>query len=165
MIIIVEGIDRVGKTTLCNKLSEEFGITIHKYKGIIKYNDMNNSEETDKTLGLIQLIKETNSDIIFDRTYFSDFVYGVLERNYDIDKAKHNFDMIDVVLSEMEDVFLIYVLPTDIDSSSQQHGRDLLEYNDEFLYLFKKSNIKNKWKCTYNTMNEAVSFINARRGK
>lgn len=162
MIIIVEGIDRVGKTTLCDKLSEEFGIPIHKYKGLIKYNKMNNTEESDKTLGLIQLLKETNSSIIFDRTYFTDFVYGTIERNYDLDIAIDNFNIIDNTISKLSNVFLIHILPTDIEESSRQHGKDLTRYSKEFYDLFRCSKIENKFRCNYNTMNEAISFIKGR---
>ena len=31
MIIIVEGIDRVGKTTLCNRLRQELGYPVFKH--------------------------------------------------------------------------------------------------------------------------------------
>ena len=37
MIIIVEGIDRVGKTTLCHKLSDITGYQIYKYHGDVSY--------------------------------------------------------------------------------------------------------------------------------
>lgn len=159
MIIIVEGIDRVGKTTLCNKLKEEFNIPVYKNKGIIQYNKMDNTEETDKMLKLIDLCNLTNSSIIFDRFYLSDFVYGMLERNYNIDVAVDNFRKVDNSLLEIDDVFLIYILPTDIEESSKQHGKDLKIYDSEFYDLFKHSKIKNKWRCTYNTMDEAIMFI------
>ena len=165
MIIIVEGIDRVGKTTLCKKLSEEFGILIHKYNGLIEYSKMKNIEESDKTLGLIQLLKETNSSIIFDRTYLSDYVYGVMERDYDVSEASRNFEIIDQAMSELEDVFLIYILPTDLDKSSNEHGKDLSVYDTLFYELFEMSEIKNKFRCNYNTMNEVISFIKGRRNK
>ena len=165
MIIIVEGIDRVGKTTLCNKLSEKFGIPIHKYKGVLSYNEMDNYNETDKILISFQILKETKSSIILDRMQFSDYVYGVLERNYSIEDAKHNFEKIDNAICNEDDVFLIYMLPTDIEESSRQHGKDLSVYDEEFYYLFKKSNIKNKFRCTYNTMDEAIMFIETRISK
>lgn len=165
MIIIVEGIDRVGKTTLCNKLSEEFGIPTHKYKGIISYDNMLNSEESDKTLGLFQLIKETGSDIIFDRSYFTDYVYGTIERNYDFEQAIRNFYLIDETISKMDDVFLIYLLPVDIKWSSRKHGKDLSKHDELFYKKFKDSKIKNKYRCTLYTLNEAVNFIKAMRGK
>ena len=165
MIIIVEGIDRVGKTTLCNKLQEELNIPVYKNKGIIQYNKMDNTEETDKMLKLIDLCNLTNSSIIFDRFYLSDFVYGILERNYNIDIAIDNFRKVDDLLSEIDNVFLIYVLPTDIENSSKQHGKDLRVHDGEFYDLFRNSKIKNKWQVTYNTLNEAVMFIREIRSK
>lgn len=165
MIIIVEGIDRVGKTTLCNKLSGEFGIPIHKYKGIISYDKMSNAEETDKTLGLIQLLQETNADIIFDRSYLTDYVYGIIERKYDKLPALAHFYMIDEVLENMKDVFLIYVLPVDIKKSNYEHGKDLQKYDDMFYEMFKESKIKNKYRCTYNSFNMAIDFIKINKEK
>ena len=51
MIIIVEGIDRVGKTTLCEKLNKELKIPIYKHKNNqFYYNLMDNKNETDKML-------------------------------------------------------------------------------------------------------------------
>ena len=165
MIIIVEGIDRVGKTTLCNKLKEELNISIYKHVGVLQYNKMDNFNETDKMLQLVELCRLTNSSIIFDRFHLTDFVYGILERNYDIDSAVDNFRLVDDAISELDDVYLIYVLPTNIEESSRQHGKDLTIYNGEFYDLFKNSKIKNKWRCTYNTLGEAVEYIKATSGK
>ena len=161
MIIIVEGIDRVGKTTLCNKLKEEFGIPVLHHESIISNNKKDNENETDKSLLTLEVCNITNSSIILDRFHLSDFVYGMLERNYNIDSAIDHFKMIDNMLTEMKDVFLIYVLPTDITESSKQHGKDLKIYNGEFYDLFKHSKIENKWRCTYNTLDEAIGFIKA----
>lgn len=159
MIIIVEGIDRVGKTTLCNKLKEEFGLPILHHESIISTNKKDNENETDKTLLTLEICNITNSSMIFDRLHLSDFIYGTIERKYNVDLAIDYFKMIDSIVSEMEDTFLIYVLPTDIEESSKQHGKNLKVYNDQFYDLFTKSKIKNKWRCTYNTMDEAILFI------
>lgn len=159
MIIIVEGIDRVGKTTLCNKLKDIFGIPILHHESTISNYKKDNENETDKSLLTLEICKITNSSIILDRFHLSDFVYGMIERNYDIDIAVGNFKKIDYDISDMDDVFLIYVLPTNIKESSNQHGKDLSIYDKEFYDLFKHSKIKNKWRCTYNTLNEAIEFI------
>lgn len=159
MIIIVEGIDRVGKTTLCNKLKEEFDVPILHHESIISNNKKDNENETDKSLLTLEVCDITNSSIILDRFHLSDFVYGTIERNYNIDSAIDHFKMIDNILLEMNDVFLIYVLPTDIQESSKQHGKNLKTYDNEFYDLFKHSKIKNKWRCTYNTLNEVIEFI------
>ena len=43
MIVIIEGIDRVGKTTLANKLHDEYGFEIYKSErqDIFKWNSFN----------------------------------------------------------------------------------------------------------------------------
>lgn len=135
VIIIVEGIDRVGKTTLCNKLSKTLNIPIHKYNGIIPYKKMKNKQETDKTLGLIQLIEETKSDIIFDRCFLTDFVYGVLERGYNEKKAYKNMGLVFERLgsySLIDNVFLVLVRSSNIGKSSKEDGRNLLAYSAMF---------------------------------
>ena len=165
MIIIVEGISRVGKTTLCNKLSKKLNIPIHKYKGIVPYDKMNNDEETDKTLGLIQLIKETNADIIFDRSYISDYVYGILQRDYDIANAFKNFKLVNDALynySLQGKVYIILVKSTDIKKSSLEHGKDLQEHEYLFCdaYNLIDENLVKKICCDYNTIDVVVNIIN-----
>ena len=164
MIIIIEGVDRVGKTTLCNKLSRKFNIPIHKYKGIISYDNMHNDEETDKTLGLIQLIKETNANIIFDRSYISDYVYGILQRGYDIANAFKNFKLVNDALynySLQGKVYIILVKSTDIKKSSLEHGKDLQEHEYLFCdaYNLIDENLVNKICCDYNTIDAVLNII------
>lgn len=165
MIIIVEGIDRVGKSTLCKMIEKELKISVHKYNGIVPYNKMKNIEETDKILNSLQLVEELKGNIIFDRLYFTDYVYGILERNYDVIEASKNFEKIDSKISNINDVFLIYVLPIDIEKSSIEHGKSLEKHNKLFYDLFKESKIKNKFRCDYNTLNEAILFINSKRSE
>ena len=162
MIIIVEGIDRVGKSTLCEMLTKEFNIPIHKHNGYLKYSELKNTEETDKVLSMLEILNETNGDIIFDRLYFSDYVYGLIERDYPIREAALNLIMLDKYASEMKDVFLIYVLPTDVERSSREHGKDLKQYDNLFSVAFKDSRIENKFRCTYNTLYEVVQFIKSK---
>lgn len=166
MIIIVEGIDRVGKTTLCNRLSEELNIPIHKYKGIIKYDKMKNKEETDKTLGLIQLLKETGSSIIFDRSYMSDYVYGVLQRNYKTSKANKNFELVNNALYDCNNsgnkVFVIIVNPVNLEKSSKEHGLDLSPHFKMFSIIYDCINEKNICKkiiCNYYNFDNVVNFL------
>lgn len=125
MIIVVDGIDRVGKTTLCNKLSEYLDFPIYKHdESCFDYSKMDNDNETDKMIQLIELAEVTNSDIIFDRFHLSDCAYGVLERRYDYTKALQNFSKIDAKLSEVG-ALVIYVYPENLQKSSSEHGKDL----------------------------------------
>ena len=159
MVIIVEGIDRVGKSTLCNKLSGKFKIPIHKYNGIVPYYKMKSDEETDKFLGIIQLLQETRSNIIFDRAYLTDFVYGIIERDYDHKKALFNFELIEFELQNLNitnDVHLVLMQPTDIMFSSYQHRKDLSLHNECFKDRFAESNIKHKYEINYNQIDDLV---------
>lgn len=163
MIIIVEGIDRVGKTTLCDKLHNELNIPVYKHIGPFKYKNMDNDSETDQLLQLLQMCKLQKSFIIFDRFHLTDYVYGIIERNYDIEKANNNFKLLDDFIKDnFKDAVLLLVLPTDINKSSEEHGKDLSVHNEELYKLFKESKIENKWRCTYNTLDEAVSFVRTR---
>ena len=84
MIIVVEGIDRVGKTTLCNKIKEMTGYEIFKHSGNFDYKRMDNDNETDKMLQVLKIAEIGKANIIFDRFHFSDFCYGTIERDYNI---------------------------------------------------------------------------------
>lgn len=162
MICIVEGIDRVGKSTLAKKLEQE--LNIKSFRGndtdFFKLSQLDNVNETDKFLKIIKLCKMLNSDIIFDRFYWSDFVYGCLERCYDFTKALEHFDMIENALTELNAV-VIYIKPTDIKMSSEQHGKNLERYEKLYDFIFSVSKI-NKLKCNYNSLQEAVSFCKNR---
>lgn len=158
MIIIVEGIDRVGKTTLCNKLSKELNIPIYKHsQKVMDYSMMDNLNETDKMLQLLDICEITSANIIFDRFHFSDYVYGILERGYYAKIALENLRILDEKLFEMNAV-IVYVHPTDIKMSSEQHGKDLIPY-------FKlMNNIRNMSKtsvyaCDYDSIDDMVKKI------
>lgn len=160
MIIIVEGIDRVGKTTLCNLINDVFDIKTHKYKGIVEYKNMNNLEETDKTLGLFQLAIETDIDIVFDRAYMSDYVYGIIDRNYSPLEASKNLKVIEDFICKNNDKFiLIMIKPENIDKSNKEHGKDLSKHEILFEDLFKESKINNKALFSYSSLNEALNYI------
>lgn len=159
MIIIVEGIDRVGKSTLCKKIEKEIGFKTFEstYKN---FSEMTNEKETEKMIQLLSLSDQLNADIVFDRLYFSDYVYGSIERNYDKTESIKNFVSVDSFAFDLKnDVVLIMVIPTDLKRSSEEHGKDLSKYEEEFEKMFLRSGLKNKFRCTYNTLDEAVTFI------
>ena len=158
MIIIVEGIDRVGKTTLCNALSESLSIPIYKHsQQVMDYLTMDNINETDKMLQLLDICKLINADIIFDRFHFSDFVYGIMERQYSESIAIHNLRLIDEILCRMNAV-VIMVQPTDITASSREHGKDLTRY----FKLMQKARVLSNvtlCACDYTTITQTVDYI------
>jgi len=158
MIIIVEGIDRVGKTTLCNKLSTELNIPIYKHPtSIMDYDHMDNVNETDKMLHMVDIMKLSNSNIIFDRFHLSEYAYGVVERNYNTISALHNFKLVDNELRKCNAI-LIIVKPTDIKMSSEEDGRDMSIYWEHMLDALSASRLKH-YLCDYNSIDKMVNII------
>lgn len=158
MIIIVEGIDRVGKTTLCNALSNTLNIPIYKHsQRFMDYSNMDNANETDKMLHLLDLCALVDADVIFDRFHFSDYAYGIIERQYDSTIATINLLTLDSVLARMNAI-MILMQPTDLVLSSEQHGKDLKPYFD----LMEKARAISStliYECDYNHINDIVNEI------
>lgn len=95
MIIIVEGIDRVGKTTLCEMIEEHYkeSLNIKRFRDNTRYahnhNDM--MVNTEKNNTIVSMIEEDIiHNIILDRFHITEFVYGAVDRSY------KNFDMYDI---------------------------------------------------------------------
>ena len=139
MIIAVEGIDRTGKSTFCEALSDDTGF-VNFYapeSDIVKNKDKNMYDEADKCLKLATLADLSATDVVFDRFHMSDFVYGILNRNYDIDEATKLFKKVDEKLAKLG-VVVYYFKPKTVAYSSVLEGRDLSkEY--ELFELFKEA--------------------------
>lgn len=137
MIIAVEGIDRTGKSTFCEALSDNTGF-VNFYapeSDIVSNKDKNMYDEADKCLKLAVLADLSETDVVFDRFHISDFVYGIVNRNYDVDEAMMVFKKVDEKLAKLG-VVVYYFKPRTVAYSSVLEGRDLSkEY--ELFELFK----------------------------
>lgn len=139
MIIAVEGIDRTGKSTFCEALSDNTGF-VNFYapeSDIVKNKDKNMYDEADKCLKLATLADMSSIDVVFDRFHISDFVYGIVNRNYDVDEATKLFKKVDKKLAKLG-VVVYYFKPKTVAYSSVLEGRDLTkEY--ELFETFKEA--------------------------
>lgn len=138
-IVIVEGIDRVGKTTFVNIMQNKYGYNLVSSKfndtsyrnsvDIIKGKFLPEILETEKIWSVISVLKAIppNSKIIIDRFHLSEYVYGKCDRNY----INSSWEQIDQALYELGSL-LVYIKPTDIKWSSIKHGEDLSRH----LYVF-----------------------------
>lgn len=84
MIYLFEGVDGVGKTALARLFSEKKGITI--FKSAAQKQPMIDLEEAYKhdwrfLLDFFSQTASTPFDVIFDRGFLSEFVYGMLLRS------------------------------------------------------------------------------------
>ena len=156
MIIIVEGIDRVGKTTLANKIKKEINIPYFKSMATKSQIDrINNEDETMKSINTVRLCNLLNAYVVIDRFHLSD--YGNIERGYDKKISEENFFKIEKYLKEQKAI-IILVKPVDINKSSQEHGKNLIEYENLFEEIYEKS-INEKIYCDYNSFDFAINYI------
>ena len=159
MIIIVEGISRVGKTTLCKKLHITKNIPIYKHNThIIDYSNMQDNIEVEKMMCMIDVYRTIPSNIIFDRFHFSNTVYGILLRNYNKQNALNNITKIEQYLKTAGRTILIKVSPTNIQESSKQYGKDLELFEILMQELYNNS-ILEKYECNYNTEDKLISKL------
>lgn len=167
-IIVIEGIDRVGKTTLVTRLTNLFegnkGIVTAIIKdSFLKVSNMMSKEiqaeklmtEVNCLSGLSKSAYADNLVVILDRFHLSEYVYGKCERGYE-NKDVWN---IDKLLNNICDVTLVLVNPTSIDRSSKEHGSDLSSHMKEMQDAVLRSSIEQKIVCNYNTLDEAVMSI------
>lgn len=155
-MIIVEGIDRVGKTTLVNLLRERTGLPIlnDKYYYIGKEDVRENKRvNTEKIQSVINFARDISDRFIVDRLHWSELVYGEVDRGY------ANLDVLNLENELVElGAKIILVTPTDLDMSSKEHGKDLSNHESLFTKLFEESNL-DKFKCNYKSLDKAVEWV------
>lgn len=143
-IIIVEGIDRIGKSTLCKLLSKKYDIPIFKENPY--YGWYQRQRIVEKMFTIMNMVEQLNLSIIIDRFYLTEFVYGYLNRKEEIDKLL--FDRIESKLNLLNTA-LILVNPENVKVSSLQHGSDLSQHEKLFTDLFWDSSINKKVTTVY----------------
>ena len=153
MIVIVEGVDRVGKTTLVNMLVKE-GFKLVKSKKPPFINASRKSETEQAIISGIMAVLEVckYEDIVIDRFHASELVYGFIERGeyrLNVINGGHaapvrmeEFLYTDDALAKLGAV-IAYVRPTNVVSSGIEHGRSLIDHSAMFEQLMAKST-----KCT-----------------
>lgn len=163
MVVIVEGVDRVGKTTLCDAIMKEVrGIKKFKKQRKFDIKKADNANETDKYLMLLDMCEDYGLSVLFDRLHLSDYAYGLLERGYDLVEAIMNLKSIDEKLCELSKtnkVVMILVVSEDISRSSREHGKDLRLHQKMMKCAFEMSNVENKLICTYSTIEEVAKKV------
>ena len=172
MIIIIEGIDRVGKTTLAKKLSEKYNIPIFKQERIggneIALNPVRAGKMDAQSNILVNYVRARtlvdfwnwsgyNENIIVDRFHWTEAVYSLVDRNSV--EPMHMMMVLEREMLKQKDKYLIIqVMPTCIKESSRQHGKDLSKHQEEFNKLYDESKL-NKYRCSYCSMDIAVDEV------
>lgn len=148
-IIIVEGIDKVGKSILCQTIKDKLQCcTFSENRDNIDFSHLKAGQVTKQQHLLLNKLC-FDKTYLFDRFHISEAVYGFLRRNYDKETNLKLFDSIDKRLANMC-ALLIYVKPTSLALSEKEHGSPLykdLTLFDEFVALSRLPKII----CNYNS--------------
>lgn len=156
MIVVVEGIDRVGKTTLVNKLVKLGFIDLKDEFVIDEIIDKFSDYSIGKCESYVTAAKKLNDEglnIVIDRLHLTEYVYGSNKRSNVNVKGVWG---VDIMLANLG-AKLIYVKPTDILLSNKLAGNDQTELEKMFEVALKLSSMQ-KFVCNYNTLNEAIEF-------
>lgn len=127
-LIIVEGSEGTGKSTLCKNLSININAPVVKMK-VDKKIFKNNIEDVSKVFNttLLQLKPIfINNHVILDRGFLSSLIYS------DIYKRKYNLKYIYKILKELKDVLKIIILVADNNVLKKRRLKD--KYVDSSLY-------------------------------
>lgn len=159
MIYIVEGIDRVGKSTLVDRFCKDMNIKCFRGNDtdFFSLDNLDNINETDKCLKLIKMSGMFNLDVVFDRLYWSDFVYGCAERHYDFTQACELFEKIENELIKYH-AMIVLVKPTNLEWSSRKHGKDLTLHSKLYDLAYSMSKI-DKIECDYTSLSDAENIM------
>jgi thymidylate kinase len=146
MVIIIEGLDRTGKTTLANELSKRFNIPIYKKDR----EEFGNSLEEDELINLgdsIATVKLFNSElfkgrhVILDRFHWSEYVFNIVDRGGFL-----NDRYLDEVCCEMDknpsNYIIIHMHPTNLLRCvrNDEHGRDINTFAEYYKFFCEAQN-------------------------
>ena len=161
MIIIVEGIDRCGKTTFVNKLCS-------KLPDMIRLKDINlcsksyNDEDfklfslgkLDTSVAFLKQLSEQQNNVIVDRLHLTELVYGSVERQ---STAYREIGQLDNILAKL-DCILVLVEPTDLQWSNEQAEKDQTKHYHAFKSFYEISAIE-KYHTNFKELDKMVDII------
>lgn len=148
LIVVVEGLERTGKTTLCKEF-EKRGFVYFKDFNRINYHDVTSLEgRLDTILTFLQNLSENGVNVVVDRLHLSEYSYSNVFRK--LEGAARNIDYVDNAISKLNSVLIL----CKSENNEEYKNRMILKYSDNqinslvnnFEYYFDKSEIKNKFK-------------------
>ena len=153
MIVILEGLERTGKSTIAEILENNFGFIKFKDHNHLRFMDLKSiANRLDSTLSMLVSLNKAGKNIVLDRFHISELIYGTNDRGYRDCDFDHIY-YIDEVLSHLDTK--LYLLERNVNNEYVEafprkvNESGLLEYQKKFRYAFDKSYIENK--CIYNT--------------
>jgi len=130
MIIIIEGIDGSGKTTLANQLSKQTGYPIVCRK------QPKDADEKVRMMGeYLQFIK-SNKNVILDRCWYSEMVYGPVMRDASVISYPQMYDLEQLLAKN--GALLIYCTGPEaaLWQRCQKRGEDYITSRDDYKAIY-----------------------------
>lgn len=151
LIVVVEGLERTGKTTLCKEFEKRGFVYFKDFNRINKHICMGMESRLDTTLTFLQNLSENGVNVVVDRLHLSEYSYANTLRK--LGGAAKNVDYIDNAISKLNSVLIL----CKSDNDEEYENRMLLKYttnqieqlSNRFEYYFEKSEIKNKFEYEF----------------
>lgn len=149
LIVVVEGLERTGKTTLCKEFEKRGFVYFKDFNRINKHLCAGMESRLDTTLTFLQNLSENGVNVVVDRLHLSEYAYGKIFRK----GHSANVDYIDNAISKLNSVLIL----CKSDNDEEYENRMILKYtheqvrklSEEFEYYFDKSEIKNKFEFEF----------------
>ena len=168
MIVILEGLERTGKSTLAKIFEEKGFVNFKDHNHLRDFSVENIAERLDSTLSTLIALNKKGINIVLDRFHISEYIYSTINRGNKSSLFKHIW-YIDEVLSHL-DTRLIY-LTRNVDEQylndypEKVFGSHIKELQKEFEYRVDKSYIEDKgvydlsqWENEEDIVNEIIAL-------
>ena len=147
MIVILEGLERTGKTTLAKIFEEKGFVNFKDHNHLRNFSVGNIAERLDSTLSTLIALDKKGINIVLDRFHISEYVYSTLKRRNRSSLFDHIW-YIDEVLSHL-DTKLIYLTRKVDEQYFKDYPEPVFELSitmlqKEFEYRIDKSYIEDK---------------------
>ena len=142
MIVVVEGIDRVGKTTLVKKLVQA-GFIEMKDEFVLKHQCFKNFSDyslgkCDSFVAIAKKLNDEGKNVVIDRLHITEMVYGSSLRK---ETRLEGCLALDMELANIGAI-LCYIRPANLRLSNELAGVDQTERNDLFEHYVKMSSMR-----------------------
>ena len=150
MIILVDGVNKTGKSTLIKYLKEEKGFeTLYDRDHVY---DLKNPKVKEllkeKLYDQLRIAKAVTNNFVLDRSYFSEVVYGKIWRGYDV-------EYLEEIEAEFKKIGAKYIYCTDeVEEINKRNEKDMSEYCSMYDKLFEG--------CTLEKIKINIIDINAK---
>lgn len=158
MIVILEGLERTGKSTVAEILETKYNFVSFKdHNHLMEMDRSFIANRLDATLSMITALDKANIDVVLDRFHISELIYGTYYRGYSRTNFQH-IKYIDEVISHLNTKLIL--LERTVDEKYEEvfprnsNAGYIIAMQKDFRYEVDKSYIENK--MTYNT--SEISF-------